>query len=114
LLIANSRSTFDSAAHIYGGETTDLTLPPAIPADSLVYFGPDLVFARLTLYGIFSECFIPPQLTHRNTTRHQWVFASVIEDSLLLRNMERLSVMSLRASDRRQELDSNTTLAIVE
>jgi hypothetical protein len=28
--------------------------------------------------------------------------------------MERLSVISLRASDRRQELDSNTTLAIVE
>jgi len=24
-----------------------------------------------------------PQLTHRNETRHQWVFASVIEDSLL-------------------------------
>jgi hypothetical protein len=59
LLIANSRSTFDSAAHFYGGETTNLTLPPAIPADSLVYFGPDLVLARWTLYGIFSECFIP-------------------------------------------------------
>jgi len=59
LFIAHSRSTFDSAAHIYGGETTNLTLPPAIPADSLVYFGPDLVLARWTLYGIFSECFIP-------------------------------------------------------
>jgi hypothetical protein len=28
--------------------------------------------------------------------------------------MERLSVISLRASDRRQELDSNATLAVVE
>ena len=59
LLIANSRSTFDSGAHFYCGETTSLTLPAAIPAYSLVYLGPDLVLARFTFKGIFSVCFIP-------------------------------------------------------
>ena len=53
-------------------------------------------------------------MTHRNTTTHQWFFASVIIDSWLLRNIERLSVMSLRTSGRRQELDSDATLAFVE
>lgn len=68
LLIANSRSTFDSVAHFYGGETTNLTLPAAIPADSLVYLGPDLVLKRFTFKGIFSECFI---LSTIDTSKHE-------------------------------------------
>jgi len=67
LLIANSRSTFDSAAHFYGGETTNLTLRAAIPADSLVYLGPDLVLARFTFKEIFSECLI---LSTMDTSKH--------------------------------------------
>ena len=67
LLIANSRSTFDSAAHFYGGETTNLTLRAAIPADSLVYLGPDLVLAWFTFKGIFSECLIPSTI---DTSKH--------------------------------------------
>jgi hypothetical protein len=67
LLIANSRSTFDSAAHLYGGETTNLTLAAAIPAYSLVYLGSDLVLARLTFNGIFSKCFIPSTI---DTSKH--------------------------------------------
>ena len=67
LLVADSRSAFDSAAHIYGGEATNFTLPAAIPAYSLVYLGPDLVLARLTFNGIFSECFIPPTI---DTSKH--------------------------------------------
>ena len=59
LLVANSRSTFDTAAHFNGGETASLTLPAAIPAHRLVHLGPDLVLARFTFKGIFSECFIP-------------------------------------------------------
>ena len=59
LRVANSRSAFDSAAHFHGGETTNLTLPTAISANSLVYLGPDLVLARFTLKGIFGERFIP-------------------------------------------------------
>ena len=58
LLIANSRSTFETAAHFNGGETASLTLPAAMPAHSLVYLGPDLVLARFTFKGILGECFI--------------------------------------------------------
>ena len=59
LLIANPRPAFDAAAHFHCRETTNLTLPAAIPADSLVYLRPNLVLARFALKGIFSECFIP-------------------------------------------------------
>jgi len=48
LLIANPRPTFDSAARFHCGKTTNLTFPAAIPADSLVYLGPNLVLARFT------------------------------------------------------------------
>jgi len=58
-LSANPRSTFDSAAHFYGGDTTSLTLPAAIPADSLVCLGPNLLLARFNCRGFFGECFIP-------------------------------------------------------
>ena len=56
---ANPCSTFDSAAHFYGGDTTSLTLPAAVPADSLVCLGPNLLLARFNFRGFFSECFIP-------------------------------------------------------
>jgi hypothetical protein len=46
--------------------------------------------------------------------RHQWVLASVIKDSGLLSNMERLSGISLRASYRREELDCDATLSVGE
>jgi len=59
LLISNPRSTFDSAAHFYSGDTTNVTLPAAMPADGVVYLGPNLVLARFTFKGIFSVCFIP-------------------------------------------------------
>jgi hypothetical protein len=39
---------------------------------------------------------------------------SVIKAPWLVRNMERLPVISLKASDRRKELDSDATLAVVE
>lgn len=68
MLIANSRSTFDTVAHFYGGEPTNLTLPAAMPADSLVYLGPDLVPARFTFKGVFSECFIPSTI---DTSKHE-------------------------------------------
>ena len=58
-LSANPRSTFDSAPHFYGGDTTSLTLPAAVPADSLVCLGSNLLPARFNWRGFFSECFIP-------------------------------------------------------
>jgi hypothetical protein len=57
-LSANPRSTFDSTAHFDGGDTTSLTLPAAVPADSLVCLGPNLLFVRLNCRGFFGECFI--------------------------------------------------------
>jgi hypothetical protein len=113
LLVADSRSTFDSAAHIYGGETTNLALPAAIPADSLERLGSDLVLIRLTFKGIFSECFIP---STTDTAKHDKapVVLCVRHKRLLAHNMERPSVISLRASDRRQKLDSDATMAVVE
>jgi hypothetical protein len=59
LLIANSRSTFDSAVNSYGGEAANLALPATRRTANLVYPGPDLVLVRLTFKGIFSGCFIP-------------------------------------------------------
>jgi hypothetical protein len=102
LLIANSRSAFDSAAHIYGGETTNLTLPATISADSLEYLVSDLVLTGLTFNGIFSQGFIPSTI---DTSKHDKApvgFCFGHKDSWLLRNKERLSAISLRASDRRQ------------
>ena len=58
LLIADSRSAFDSATHFYGGETTNLTLPATISADSVVCLGSDLVLAWCNLKRIFRVCFI--------------------------------------------------------
>jgi hypothetical protein len=57
-LSANPRSAFDSTAHFYGGDTTSLTLPAAVPADSLVCLGPNLLFVRFNCRRFFSECFI--------------------------------------------------------
>jgi len=64
---ANSRSTFDSAAHFYRRETASLTLPTAVPADSLVCLGPNLLLAKFTRRGFFSECFIPSTI---DTSKH--------------------------------------------
>src|SRR6516164_1119985 len=57
-LIANCRSTFDAAAHFYRGDTTSFALPAAVPADSLVCIGPNLILTRFNCTGFFSECFI--------------------------------------------------------
>jgi hypothetical protein len=92
LLIANSRSTFDSAVNSYGGEAANLALPAARRTANLAYRA-----------LIWSSCGSPskessadasflPQLTHRNARRHQWVFVSVIKDSWLLGDTERLPV----------------------
>ena len=70
LLSANLRSVFDSAAHFYGGDTTSLKVPAAVPADSPVRLGPNLLLARFNWKGFFSECFIPSTsvtLEHDNT-----------------------------------------------
>jgi hypothetical protein len=66
-LVANSSSTFDSAAHFYRGETAGLTLPTAIPADRLVCLGPNLIFARFKRRGFFSKRFIP---SATDTSKH--------------------------------------------
>ena len=114
MLITNSRSTFDSAAYIYGGETTNLTLPAAIPADSLEYLGSDLVLIRLSFKAIFGERFIPSTIDTSKHDKAPVVLCVRHKDSWLLRNMERVFVISPRASDRRQELQSDATLAVVE
>ena len=57
-LIANCRSTFDAAAHFYRGDTMSFALPAAVPADSLVCPGPNLILTRFNCAGFFSECFI--------------------------------------------------------
>src|SRR6516165_6214710 len=58
-LSANPRSTFDSAPHFYGGNTTSLTLPTAVSTDGLVRLGSNLLLTRFNCRGFFSECFIP-------------------------------------------------------
>lgn len=90
LLIANSRSTFDSAARFHGGETTNLTLPAAIPADSLVDLAPDLVFPGLTFKGIFSERFIP---STTDTSKHDKAPVG-----LCVRHEDTLAAEELRAT----------------
>jgi hypothetical protein len=108
LLVADSRSAFDSAAHIYGGEATNFTLPAAIPAYSLVHLGSDLVLARLTFNGIFSECFIPSTI---DTSKRQKapVGLCVCHKRLLAPgDMERLPFEAYADSLVKQALQSHT------
>ena len=57
-LSANCPSTFDAAAHFYRGNTMSFALPAAMPAESLVCLGPNLILTRFNCTGFFSECFI--------------------------------------------------------